>query len=56
MARYREGGSPSPVAEAHRDTYRAEQEVAGRPHPAEVPFAETLPAYDRLVVSYEGDI
>lgn len=52
----REGREPVPVTDAHREAYRAEREAAEWPLDPAVPFPVAFPAYDQLLVSYDGDV
>ena len=44
------------ITPVDRDIYLEERVAEERPHPDDVPFAERLGAYQRLIVSHEGEL
>lgn len=52
----REGGEPPPVTTTDRDALATEREEQGRPLPAGIVLPERHPAYDRLLLSHEGEL
>lgn len=53
---YREDDQPPAVTSSDRDEYRRSRVEAGNELPDDVPFPDVLAGYERLVLSYEGQL